>query len=144
MNKDKLEALVKIKLLQTEDANVGEVESLIESGKVRLRDAGNCDLGIESRFDLAYNSVHSIALAALRKNGYRSDKRYLVFQCLEHTVGIQASHWRVLDTAHRKRNNAEYEGVFDVNEELVASIIRVTKEVLNLLEEDKQRDVSWK
>jgi hypothetical protein len=73
MNKEKLEALVKIRLLHTEAANEGEVESLIESGKVRLRNAENQDLGIESRFDLAYNSAHAIALATLRKSGYRSE-----------------------------------------------------------------------
>ena len=134
MNRDKLEALVKIRLLQIETANDGEVEALIESGRVRLKDAENQDLGIESRFDLAYNSAHAIALAALRQSGYRSDKRYLVFQCLEHTVGIPSPQWRVLDTAHSKRNNAEYEGVFDVNEELVDAVVRVTKQILVLLE----------
>jgi hypothetical protein len=28
---------------------------------------------------------HALALTALRRQGYRSDKRYLVFQCLAHT-----------------------------------------------------------
>ena len=97
-------------------------------------DAQNMSLNIESRFDLAYNASHSLALAALRINGYRRSKRYLVFQCLEHTLGIPPEQWRVLDTAHRKRNNAEYEGVFDVSEDLVNSVISVSKEILSKLE----------
>ena len=36
---------------------------------------------------------------------------------------MSSEQWPVLDAAHSKRNNAEYEGVFDVNEELVAATI---------------------
>jgi hypothetical protein len=35
----------------------------------------------------------------------------------------------VLDAAHRMRNFVEYEGVADVDEEIVAAVIRVTREV---------------
>ena len=130
----KLNALVKVKALYPESSDIDEIDSLVASGKNRLIDAQNMSLNIESRFDLAYNASHSLALAALRKNGYRSSKRYLVFQCLEHTLGIPPEQWRVLDTAHKKRNNAEYEGVFDVSEDLVNSVIKVSKEVLSKLE----------
>jgi len=130
----KLNALVKVKALYPESSDIDEIDSLVASGKNRLIDAQNMSLNIESRFDLAYNASHSLALAALRKNGYRSSKRYLVFQCLEQTLGIPPEQWRVLDTAHKKRNNAEYEGVFDVSEDLVNSVIKVSKEVLSRLE----------
>jgi hypothetical protein len=49
-----------------------------------------------SRFDLAYNVAHALVLAALRQAGYRSDNRYLVFQTLSHTIGMEAARWRVL------------------------------------------------
>ena len=134
MVNDKLNALVKVKALYPESSDIDEIDSLVASGKNRLIDAQNMSLNIESRFDLAYNASHSLALAALRKNGYRSSKRYLVFQCLEQTLGIPPEQWRVLDTAHKKRNNAEYEGVIDVSEDLVNSVIKVSKEVLSKLE----------
>lgn len=134
MANDKLDTLVRIGHLHAEPSDAEEIGSLVASGKVRLIDAENSDLSIESRFDLAYNVSHSLALAALRKNGYRSSKRYLVFQCLDQTLGIPSTHWRILDSAHKMRNNAEYEGVFDVSEELVVSIIKVTKQMLELLE----------
>ena len=37
--------------------------------------------------------------------------------------------WRVLDTAHRKRNLAEYEGIVDVDRSLLEALLRVTTEV---------------
>ena len=137
MGNKRLDALVKIKQLHQEPSNQDEIEALVESGKVRLVDAENTDLSIESRFDLAYNSAHSLALAALRKSGYRSVNRFLVFQCLEHTVGLPPAQWRVLSAAQDKRNSAEYEGVFDVNEELVGALIRVTNQLLLLLCSDE-------
>lgn len=90
---------------------------------MRLRDARQATLSIESRFDLAYNAAHAGALAALRAHGYRSENRYLVFQCLEHTLGWQPAQWLLLDQAHRKRNLAEYEGELDVTEGFVLELI---------------------
>jgi hypothetical protein len=67
---------------------------------------------VESRFDLAYNAAHAFSLAALRWHGYRPDKkRYIVFQALAHTLSLPAAQWRVLDDAHRRRNEVEYEGL---------------------------------
>ena len=83
----------------------------------------------KARFDLAYNAAHALALAALRAEGYRAQSRYLVFQCLQHTVGVSNAQWRVLDQAHRKRNIAEYEGELDVDEQLLAAVLRVAREV---------------
>jgi hypothetical protein len=37
----------------------------------------------------------------------------------------------VLDQAHRKRNLAEYEGDLDIDDVLLASLIRVAREVAN-------------
>jgi len=102
---------------------------LIRSGLARLEDASNTTLSLDGRFDLAYNAAHALSLAALRWHGYRSENRYLVFQTLAHTLKLPSEQWRVLDAAHRKRNYIEYEGVADVDEEIVAAVIRVTREV---------------
>ena len=98
-------------------AQTGKLDpELIHSGTVRLADAGNDKLSFESRFDLAYNAAHALALAALRFHGYRSEHRYLVFQSLEHTLKLPPEPWRVLDQAPGKRNQAEYpEGLVDVD-----------------------------
>ena len=88
----------------------------------------------ESRFDLAYNAAHALSLAALRRVGYRSESRYLVFQCTQHTLNLASDQWRVLDQAHRKRNLAEYEGDIDVDDQLVDALIRVADLLADKLE----------
>ena len=134
MSIDSLDNLVKVGRLKTEPPNKAEVAGLISSGLARLRDAGNTSLSLESRFDLAYNAAHALALAALRRAGYRSDNRYLVFQCLPHTVGLENRQWRVLDQAHRKRNLAEYEGTLEVDTPLIDAMIRTVEVVARRLE----------
>ena len=59
---------------------------------------------------MAYGAAHALSLAAMRWHGYRSENRYLVFQCLEETLGLETAKWRVLDQCHKRRNIAEYEG----------------------------------
>ena len=129
MTHPQLDNLVGIGKLKAEPSTEAEVAGLLRSGIRRLADAQRADLNLESRFDLAYNAAHALALAALRFNGYRSDSRYLVFQCLRHTLGLPPEQWRVLDRAHRKRNVAEYEGELDVDEQLLAALLRVAEEV---------------
>ena len=125
MANEKLDNLVKIRQLKVEPATEEEIAGLLRSGAVRLADAKNENLSKESRFDLAYNAAHALSLAALRDAGYRSESRYLVFQCTQHTLHLASEHWRVLDQAHRKRNLAEYEGDIDVDDQLLEALIRV-------------------
>jgi len=73
MTSAELEALVRIGQLKREPAGRQEVEGLMRSGEARLTDAANATLSLESRFDLAYNAAHALALAALRRLGYRSE-----------------------------------------------------------------------
>jgi len=124
-----LENLVKTGSLKEEPPAQAEFDGLVQSGSNRLKDAKNPALTIESRFDLAYNAAHALALAALRFHGYRSESRYLVFQVLPHTVNLPPEQWRVLDKAHRQRNLSEYEGVVDVDTATVDALLRVGTEL---------------
>ena len=117
------------KRLQQEPFDANEFAGLLHSGTARLKDALNTTLALESRFDLAYNAAHSLSLAALRKKGYRSGNRYIVFQVLPHTLGLGAEVWRVLDKCHNIRNLGEYEGMLDVDERLVTGLITATQAV---------------
>jgi len=92
-------------------------------------------LAVESCFDLAYNAAHALSLAALRRQGYRSENRYIVFQCLPHTLGIGPEHWRVLALAHERRNAAEYTGVLQADDQLLTDLLRVADLVLAKLNE---------
>ncbi len=126
---DELKNLARIGKLKPEPPARAELEGLLRSGSLRLADSQRTDISLESRFDLAYNATHALALATLRAEGYRAESRYLVFQCLQHTVGLSNAQWRVLDQAHRKRNLAEYEGELDVDEQLLEAMLRVGREV---------------
>lgn len=79
-----LDNLVRIGQLKAEPPAQVELDGLVRSGQVRLKDAVNTTLSLESRFDLAYNAAHALSLTALRWHGYRSENRYQVFQCLTH------------------------------------------------------------
>ena len=129
MSTPQLDNLVRIGQLKVEAPAQPELDGLLRSGTARITDAENTTLSLESRFDLAYNAAHAFALAALRFHGYRSENRYLVFQALQHSVGLPPEQWRVLDQAHSKRNRAEYEGDLDVDLNLVEAIIRVARDV---------------
>jgi hypothetical protein len=103
---------------------------LLRSGRTRLTDAKNSALALESRFDLAYNAAHALALAALRWYGYWSENRYLVFQALPHTLGLGPPVWRVLAKCHEHRNLAEYAVYLEVDEQLLADLLKAADAVL--------------
>jgi hypothetical protein len=129
MTSAELENLVRLGQLKREPPMVSEIRGLLRSGEARLTDAANRALSLESRFDLAYNAAHALALAALRLRGYRSENRFLVFQVLPHTLGLPPATWRVLSKGHEARNMAEYEGAVDVDERLVDDLIKAAEAV---------------
>ena len=134
MTSDNLENLAKVGQLKRETGDAREFAGLLRSARARLADAHNGALSIESRFDLAYNAAHALALAALRWHGYRSDKRYTVFQCVPHTLGLGPEVWRVLALCHDRRNLAEYEGYLEVDEQLVTDLLKATDTLLSKVE----------
>ncbi|MEM1187104.1 MAG: hypothetical protein AAF933_05325 [Pseudomonadota bacterium] len=81
-----LENLVRIGRLKREPPSKREQQLLLESADERLADANLHSLSYASRFDLAYNSSHALALYALRRLGYRCDQGYLAVQTLPHTA----------------------------------------------------------
>jgi len=130
MSLPELDNLVRIGQLKAEPRNAQEVTRMLAMAQTRLSDAKLSNLSLEGRFTSAYNAAHAAALAALRWHGYRSENRYTVFQCLTHTLGWPANRWRVLDTAHQKRNLAEYEGYLDVEESTVAELCALVQNLM--------------
>lgn len=135
---ESLENLVRTGGLKREPTDKNECIGLIRSALDRLKDAHNAALSYASRFDLAYNSAHALALAALRLKGYRSDRRYLVFQCLPHTIELDRVQVRLFALCHERRNLAEYEGYMDVDDTLLAELLTVT-DALRLLVEKQMK-----
>ena len=121
-----LDNLVRSGRLKAEARNNAEVDRMLQMARTRLADARLAGASREGRFTSAYNAAHAASLAALRWHGYRSENRFMVFQCLTHTVAWPAARWRVLDAAHRKRNLAEYEGVLEVEESAIKELCDLT------------------
>lgn len=127
-----LDNLARIGKLKPLAPNRSEFEQLLSLAATLLDTAkSNSGMATESQFVLAYDAAHAASRAALRAHGYRSDERYLVFQCLEHTLGWPTEKWRVLDTCHRRRNAAEYEGNIDLPASLTAELVRLTTELID-------------
>lgn len=123
MTSTELENLVRIGRLKREPPSARELQGLLDSARLRLADAAIGSLSFDSRFDLAYNASHALALYALRRIGYRCDQRYLAFQTLPHTAGVPPDVWRVLAKAHERRNLAEYEGHLERDDVLLADLL---------------------
>jgi hypothetical protein len=126
-----LEKLASTGLLKHEAPGREEIVGLLYTAAVRLEDARKTTNAPESRFDLAYNAAHAFALAALRIHGYRADKRYIVFQALPHTLGVDTPTWRLLDRCHRERNATEYEGITSVDGKLLDGLIEAALDLLS-------------
>ena len=133
-----LDNLVRTGGLKVEPPDANESAGLLKSAMDRLQDARIAQLSFASRFDLAYNAAHALALWALRQKGYRSDKRYLVFQCLVHTAGLSATQVRLFALCHERRNLAEYEGYLDADEQLLKELLEVTDALLERIQASKK------
>lgn len=135
---ENLENLLRSGGLKAEPPDRKECEGLMRSAVDRLNDAQTSSLSFASRFDLAYNAAHAhahahahaLALTALRLCGYRSDKRYLVFQCLVHTADVGKVQVRLFALCHERRNLAEYEGYMDEDPALLAQLLESTAQLL--------------
>ena len=135
MSSENLENLVKIGKLKASQSTDDEIKGLVQRGLVKIEDYKKANLSTDSRFDLAYNAAHALCLGALRQAGYRSENRYIVFQCAQHTINLEPKYWRALSDAHRERNAAEYEGDIVVNEQLVEALVRVVDIVAGRVQE---------
>jgi hypothetical protein len=130
MSKEQLDNLVRINRLKAEPGSRSEFAGMLDSARRRLVDAQNKSLDPDSQFDLAHGAAHRLALAALRHKGYRSENRITVFQILVHTLGSDSSDVQIFLKAHNERNLAEYEGRMEIDEGLLADLIRCTKKLV--------------
>ena len=129
MAKQELENLVRINKLKSEPPSRVEFDGMVKSAGTSLVDSQNESLDADSQFTLAYGAAHKLALAALRHQGYRSEDRITVFQTLVHTLGTDRADVQIFVRAHNERNLAEYEGRVEVDEKLLADLIRCTKKL---------------
>ncbi len=127
--------LLKVGQLKAEPYSQSEYDGHLRNGRARLSDAGAPALSTSGRFLLAYGAAYQFALAALRRQGYRPVNRYVVFQCLPHTLDAGPEIWRVLAAAHDVRNGFEYEAVEEVTDDLCEQVIRCAGQLAAMLDQ---------
>jgi len=127
MPSPQLDNLVRIGQLKAEPVAQAELDGLMRSGAVRIKDAENKQLSAESRFDLAYNAGACVLPRSTSVPRLPQRESLLVFS-LEHTLKLAPQKWRVLDQAHKKRNLVEYEGSVDIDTSLLEALIRIARE----------------
>ena len=69
---EQLQNLVAIHKLKLEPPDIREFNGLLLTAQRMIPDAELVQLSPHSRFQLAYDAAHSLALAALRWHGYRA------------------------------------------------------------------------
>ena len=129
MGKQELDNLVNIGNLKVEAASRKEFDGMVKSARRGLADAQNESIETDSQFDLAVEAGHKFALAALRRQGYRSENRITVFQTLVHTLGIGGADLQIFLSEHNERNLAAYEGRVDIDKKLLADLVSATKKL---------------
>jgi hypothetical protein len=131
-----LENLARAKQLNAEPPSAEQIGRLLASAETQLRDSRNTSLGAPSRFMLAYNAAHALALAALRAAGYRPSSaghRKIIFQVLDATADAPPGLWRALDRYHDRRNASEYEGAPPATTVEAEDMVKLTTELHRLV-----------
>ena len=119
--------------LQQEPASPEELRRFLNKIATKLADAQSETLSLDSRFDLAYEALLQIGLAALRANGYRPDSRgghhLLALQTLNTTIGYPREKLSLLDEFRRQRATGLYDGSFDPSKAEVQAILTTVIEL---------------
>lgn len=102
--------------LQREPTSAEEIRRFLAKISTKLTDAGKNSISLDSRFDLAYEALLQIGLAALRANSLRPDSRgghhVLALQTLHTSIGYPREKLRLLDEFRRQRATGLYDGSF--------------------------------
>jgi hypothetical protein len=130
---ENLRNLEKQRTLLPEAPSADEIDSHLRAAASYLKDAMNSSNSTAGRYMMAYAASHSLSLAALRANGYRTAQekghRRLVFDLLPLTCGATKADALALYRAHEKRNAIEYAGDAAVTERETEDLVGVVRRV---------------
>lgn len=124
--------------LQRELTSPEEIGRFLSKIAIRLADAQSRQVSLDSSFDLAYEALLQIGLAALRANGFRPDSRgghhVLALQTLNTTIGYPREKLRLLDDFRRRRAAGLYDGSFEPSNAELDALIATVVELKRCLE----------
>lgn len=125
--------------LEREPPSAEELQRLLRKANTRLQDAKSESISPESRFDLAYEGVLQLALAALRANGYRPGSKgghhVIALQSLPKSIAYPKQKIRLLDEFRRQRAIGLYDGSFDPTESEVQALLETGIDLQKHLDE---------
>lgn len=115
MSSDPLANLERIGLLDPVPFSAVLLQKMLNVAQTRLDDAMRTDNSMETRFDCAYTAIRAVADAALLKQGYRTSTskpghHQTTLQCLVHTMNVDLSTVRILDSLRKQRNLSDDDG----------------------------------
>ena len=117
-----------------------EITRYLTKIRRKIADSRKDSISLDSRFDIAFEALLQISLAAIRANGYRTTSeaghQRLAIQLLPKSIGVDPAEIRVLDEYRKQRSIGLYEADFDPSE---AEVKAVTAAVGGLLE----KFVNW-
>ncbi|MGH8673840.1 MAG: hypothetical protein ACREVG_05975 [Burkholderiales bacterium] len=103
----------------------------------KIADCRKDSISLDSRFDIAFEALLQISLAALRTNGYRTNSeaghQQLAIQLLPKSIGIDPSEIRALDEYRKKRSIGLYEADFDPSEKEVSAVTAAAERLFERL-----------
>lgn len=135
--KVRLQTLVERKYLREEKAAPTEVQGLLASAASFLADARRESNSEATRFNVAYEAAHCLALVAMRAWDLRPAQgpghRAIVFNSLDSTAGAPAAVHVPLSKAHDKRNKLTYDGLTTFSAAELAELIDTTAKLETLV-----------
>jgi len=121
-----------------------EIADLLEIAERDLKDSQTKGLGLDWRFNIAYNAALQAATAALAAAGFRTKKgdghHYRVIQSLALTIGSDSKMVSNLDAFRKKRNISDYDRVGAISpaeaREMFKSAKRLRDDVIKWLRDN--------
>jgi hypothetical protein len=133
-----IQNLLNSNILKAADRNEAHIEQWISVAESKLADAGTDNLSPDSRFTLAYEGIHSIAMAFLNHHGARTGEseghRSMALQLAAQELDFCTS--KMITDMHRARNHFTYEDPLPpVSEGLARGTVHVLRKAVKAIRE---------
>jgi len=128
--------LQRIGLLEVVPASPKLRAQMLQAARTRLTDALRTENSLETRFDCAYNTIRTVADAALLAQGHppftsKPGHHQTTLQCLAQTLDVDQVEIRVLDGLRKQRNLSDYDGE-PVSQALLSECVEQAQRLLAL------------
>lgn len=121
--------------LERAETDRAEIARYVAKIRRKISDSRKESISLDSRFDLAFEALLQISIAALRANGYRTTSeaghQQLAIQTLPKSIGIEAAEVRALDEHRKRRSAGLYEADFDPSQEEVTAVVAAAGRLLD-------------